>query len=250
MKISAVIITKNEERNIGRCLEGLQEVADEVIVVDTFSEDRTQEICESYGARFITKEWLGYSATKNFANDLAQFPYILSLDADEALSDELRSSILEVKERLEGVYSFNRLAIYCGKPIRRAGWYPDRKIRLFPKEGAKWEGPYVHEELVPNPGQKETWLKGDLLHYTYYTIDEHRERARKYAKLAAEKLKSKGKGTLFLKGVFSPVWRFLQMYFIRLGFLEGWRGYRISMITAKEVAWKYWGAFSRSQSKQ
>ena len=246
MKISAVIITKNEERNIGRCLAALDGVADEAIVVDTFSEDKTLEICKEYGARVISKEWLGYSATKNFANDQAEYPYILSLDADEALSETLKESILAVKNELKGVYSFNRLAYYCGKPIHRAGWYPDRKVRLFPKGGAKWEGAYVHEELVPAADQTETWLEGDLLHYTYYTVDEHRERARRYAKLAVEQLKSKSKGTLFIKGVFSPIWRFLQMYVIRLGFLEGWRGFRISAITAREVAWKYWGAFSRS----
>lgn len=246
MKISAVIITKNEERNIGRCLASLNGVADEMIVVDTFSEDKTKEICEKHGARVIDKEWMGYSATKNFANDQAQFPYILSLDADEALTDTLKNSILAIKAELKGVYTFNRLAYYCGKPIRRAGWYPDRKIRLFPKGGAKWEGAYVHEELVPAEGLEETILKGDLLHYTYYTVEEHKQRAWRYAGLAAEKLKGKSKGTLILKAVFSPLWRFIQMYFIRLGVLEGWRGFRISSITANEVAWKYWGALRKS----
>lgn len=246
MKISAVIITKNEERNIGRCLASLEGVADEVIVVDTFSEDKTIEICEQYGARVIGKEWLGYSATKNFANEQASHEYILSLDADEALSESLRDSILEVKPKMNGVYSFNRLAFYCGKPIKHAGWYPDRKIRLFPQGGASWEGAYVHEELVPKAGLTETWLSGDLLHYTYYTVGEHRERARRYASLASEKLRSKGKGTLILKGVFSPAWRFIQMYFIRLGLLDGWRGFRISAITAREVSWKYWGALRKS----
>lgn len=246
MKISAVIITKNEERNIGRCLASLDGVADEIIVVDTFSTDRTQEISESYGARVIEKEWLGYSATKNFSNDQASHPYILSLDADEALTAELKTSILVQKSTLKGVYSFNRLPFYCGKPIRRAGWYPDRKVRLFPKGKAKWEGAFVHEELVPDRDQPESWLEGDLLHYTYYSVDEHRQRARRYASLAAEKYKGKSAFSLVLKGIFSPVWRFIQMYLIRLGFLEGWRGYRISAITAQEVSWKYWGALRRS----
>ncbi len=246
MQISAVIITKNEERNIGRCLASLKGVADELVVVDTFSEDKTLEICQEYGAKVISKDWLGYSATKNFANEQASFPYILSLDADEALSDGLRNSILEIKQNMTGVYSFNRLAFYCGKPIKYGGWYPDRKIRLFPKGGASWEGAYVHEELVPQAGLSETWLLGDLLHYTYYTIEEHRTRAKRYASLAAEKLKSKGRGTLLAKAVFSPVWRFIQMYFVRLGVLDGWRGFRISSITAREVAWKYWGALRKS----
>ena len=153
MKISAVIITKNEERNIGRCLASLEGVADEVIVVDTFSEDRTKEICAEYGALVIDRAWEGYSATKNFANDQASFDYILSLDADEALTEELKDSILKVKSSMQGVFSFNRLAFYCGKPVRRAGWYPDRKVRLFPKGGGcTWRDQAQLGELWP-PGR-------------------------------------------------------------------------------------------------
>ncbi len=246
MQISAVIITKNEERNIGRCLASLEGLADEVIVVDTFSEDKTLDICRKYGVKVISKDWMGYAATKNFANEQASCPYILSLDADEALTDVLRNSILGIKQKMNGVYSFNRLAYYCGKPIKHGGWYPDRKIRLFPKGSARWEGAYVHEELVPQAGLFETWLDGDLLHYTYYTVDEHRARARRYAALAAESLKSKKRGILLVKAAFSPLWRFIQMYFVRLGVLDGWRGFRIGIITAREVAWKYWGAWRKS----
>lgn len=246
MRISAVIITKNEARNIGRCLESLQGLADEVIVVDTFSEDGTQEICLELGAKVVEKEWLGYAATKNFANGLATGDYVLSMDADEALSETLRASILGLKGNLQGVYQFNRLAFYCGQPIRHGGWYPDRKVRLFPKGGAQWEGAYVHEALVPDPALSNTWLKGDLLHYTYYTVDEHVERAKKYAALAAEKLKSRSKASLRMKALFSPTWRFVQMYCLKLGFLDGKRGYQIAAITAREVGWKYRGALRKA----
>lgn len=242
MRISAVIITKNEARNIGRCLQSLEGVVDEIIVVDTFSEDGTQEICRQFGATVIEKEWLGYAATKNFSNEIAQGNYILSLDADEALTEELRAAIIQQKKNLSGAYQFNRLAFYCGKPIKHGGWYPDRKIRLFPKGEAQWEGAYVHEELVPNPGLKITWLSGDLLHYTYYTVEEHIQRAKKYAQLASEKLQSQSKSSLILKSILSPSWRFLQMYIFKLGFLDGNSGYKIASITAKEVAWKYRGA--------
>jgi glycosyltransferase involved in cell wall biosynthesis len=245
--VTAVIITHNEERNIGRCLASLAGIVEEVIVVDGHSTDRTAEICAAQGARLVIQDWLGYAATKNLGNAMASHPYILSLDADEALSSELQDSILAVKKNLNGAYSFNRLAFYCGKPIRHGGWYPDTKVRLFPKDRARWEGAHVHEVLHVDLGVNVHHMKGDLLHYTYYSVAEHRERARHYAKLAAERLQTKGKLELLVKAVLSPVWRFFQMYVLRLGFLDGWRGWRIAGITAKEVWWKYWWAIRRIQ---
>lgn len=239
--ITAVIITKNEERNIGRCLASLQGVADEIIVLDSHSTDQTESICNQHAVRFIRQDWLGYSATKNLGNSLASHPYILSLDADEALSEDLTASILVLKPNLDGAYSFNRLAFYCGRPIRHGGWYPDEKIRLFPKGGAEWKGDFVHEELVPANGLTLGKLNGDLLHFTYYSTEEHIHRAKKYASLAADAMRTKGKGRLglALKAVFSPGWRFFSMYLLKLGFLDGKSGWDIARITAKEVWWKY-----------
>lgn len=244
MQITVVIIARNEARNIGRCLASLEGVADEVIVLDGHSTDETPAICRAHGARVIDQDWLGYSATKNLGNDMAAHPYILSMDADEALNDELRKAILAVKDSPNGAYSFNRLAFYCGKPIRHGGWYPDVKVRLFPRGHARWEGAFVHEELRVDAGVPVTHLAGDLLHYTYYSVEEHRERARKYAGLAAERLRGRGQAGLVLKAIFSPAWRFFQMYCLKLGFLDGWRGWRIATITAREVGWKYWWAAS------
>ncbi len=240
--ITAIIITKNEARNIGRCLSSLVGIADEVIVLDGQSTDGTQSICRAAGATVVDQPWLGYAATKNLGNDMAAHPYILSLDADEVIGPELRAAILAVRGNLEGAYSFNRLAFYCGEAIRHCGWYPDVKTRLFPRGRARWEGAYVHEELRPDAGLEVQHLAGDLLHYTYYSVAEHRERARKYATLAAEKLRSRGALGLLLKAAFSPGWRFFQMYWLRMGFLDGWRGWRICTITAREVWWKYWWA--------
>lgn len=247
MKISAVIITHNEARNIGRCLASLKGVADEVVVLDGHSTDRTVEICREHGARVMGQDWLGYSATKNLGNEMASHPYILSMDADEALSPELKASVLAVKDSLSGAYSLNRLAFYCDRPIRHGGWYPDVKIRLFPRERARWEGAFVHEELRVDAGVPVTHLEGDLLHYTYYSVAEHRERARRYADLAAVRLRGRGKAGLLVKAIFSPAWRFFQMYCLKLGVLEGWRGWRIAMIAAREVFWKYWWAASNKR---
>jgi glycosyltransferase involved in cell wall biosynthesis len=243
--ISAVIITHNEARNIGRCLAALQGIADEVIVLDGHSTDGTQAICRSMGATVMAQDWLGYAATKNLGNEMARHEYILSLDADEVLGEELRQSILAVKDNLKGAYAFKRLAYYCGEPIRHCGWYPDVKMRLFPRGGARWEGAYVHEELVVDPQFGVQMLAGDLLHFTYYNVREHKDRARKYARLAADKLRNRSKVGLLLKAATSPAWRFFQMYLLKLGLLDGWRGWRISTITAQEVWLKYWWALRR-----
>lgn len=239
MKISAIVITKNEERNIRRCLASLQGVAEEVIVLDSFSEDETRDICEEFGVRFVQQEWLGFSATKNRGNEMATHPYILSLDADEMLTTELRNSILEVKKNPQGAYSFNRLAFYCGKPIKHCGWYPDRKLRLFPKGKASWQGEYVHEQLTADPDVKVTHLQGDLLHFSYYSIRDHESRARRYSDLASQGLVDRSAVSLQLKSLFSPIYRFFKMYVLRLGFLDGSNGYQICRITAMEVRLKY-----------
>jgi glycosyltransferase involved in cell wall biosynthesis len=238
VKISAVVITFNEERNIERCLKSLVGVVDELVVVDSYSTDRTEEICKLYHARFIKHRFEGHIQQKNWAILQASSPYILSLDADEVLSDELKTSILKVKEEwaYDGYY-FNRLTNYCGHWIRHCGWYPDRKIRLFPKDKAEWEGDHVHEELVLTEGTRKTWINGDLHHYSYYTTIEHRERAMKYARLGAEKVKHK-RG-LGLKLLFSPPFRFIQMYLLQGGFKDGRSGFDICRITAWEVAQKY-----------
>lgn len=248
MKITAIVITKNEERNIRRCLASLQGIAEEVIVLDSFSEDETREICEEFGVKFVQQEWLGFSATKNLGNEMATHPWILSLDADEMLTTELRSSILEVKNDPKGAYSFNRLAFYCGKPIKHCGWYPDRKLRLFPRGKARWEGEYVHEQLKVDADVKVTHLKGDLLHFSYYTIREHESRAKRYSDLAAQGLVNQSAISLQLKAIFSPIYRFVKMYVFRLGFLDGNLGYNICRITAKEVRLKYQKAAALKKS--
>ena len=239
-KISAVIITSNEERNIGRCIDSLLNIVDEIIVVDALSTDNTKKICKERDVRFIQKKWMGYTKTKNFANNLASNKYIYSIDADEALSNELKRSILVAKENgLDGIYSHNRLTNYCGDWIKYIGWYPDKKIRLFPKNTVKWQGEFVHEELVFKKDLKEHFLKGDLLHFSYYSKKEHQEKADKYSILKAKRLNAINRKTHFLKPYFSAVTRFISMYILKLGFLEGRSGYEISKISAKSNILKY-----------
>ncbi len=241
-KLSAVIITFNEEKNIGKCIEATLPVADEIIIVDSFSTDKTVEIARRFPkVTLIQHQWQGYSKTKNFANSQTQNRYILSLDADEFLSEKLQQSILHEKEKgLSGTYSFNRLTNYCGTFVKHCGWYPDEKIRIFPKDKARWEGDFVHETLrITDPALTNKHLPGDLLHYSYYTIDEHRQRIEKYSSLHAEKLKVEGKKPSRLKEYGSPVAKFIKTYFLQAGFLDGTAGWNIARLSAKAVFLKY-----------
>lgn len=240
MKISATIITLNEERNIRRCIQSLKRVADEIIVLDSLSTDKTKEICIEEGVSFVEREWKGYSESKNYLNSLAQFDYILSIDADEALDEELEESILKIKSQEKPqVYSVNRLTNYCGTWIKHSGWYPDIKVRLFPKEGSIWEGAYVHEELSYPKELEVVQLEGHLHHFSYYDFVDHRSRADKYSKLTAAKMNAAGKEASWLKPYISALGRFVSMYFIKLGFLDGYMGFKIAQISAQSNVFKY-----------
>ena len=172
--ISAIIITFNEEKNISRCIESLQGVADEIVVVDSLSTDSTQQICAQHGVRFISHAFEGYVKQKNWARLQASHQWVLSLDADEALSIELRNSIIEIKQNptADG-YTMNRLNNYCGTWIHHCGWYPDRKLRLWNNAKGEWMGENPHDRFEMPNTSIINHLKGDLLHYTYHTILQH-----------------------------------------------------------------------------
>lgn len=239
MKISATIITLNEERNIERCIRSLLPVVDEVVVLDSFSTDRTEEICISLGVRFEQRKWEGYAQTKNHLNALATHDIILSVDADEALDEELQNVISSLKQVENTVYSVNRLTNYCGKWIKHSGWYPDVKVRLFPKEHCYWTGAYVHEELFVPDNYEAVQLPGHLLHYSYYDFEDHRSRADKYSSLTAQKMNAAGKSASILKPYLSGITRFISMYFIKSGYLDGKMGFKIAQISAASNVFKY-----------
>lgn len=238
-KLSAVIITRNEERNIGRCLETIKVVADDIVVVDALSNDRTGEICSSYNVNIITREWEGYSASKNFGNLQAKHDWILSIDADETLTEELAKLILKIKEEPEMSFcKFNRLTNYCGRWIRHCGWYPDRKVRIFDRRQAKWEG-QVHEKLIFDKEIPVRFLNADCLHYSYYSIAEHISKMNTFTDIAALELLEKGDNGGFYKQIWKTKLKFLSVYFFKLGFLDGYYGFLISVLSAMSEFVKY-----------
>lgn len=240
-KISATIITLNEEDKIRQCLESLRDVADEIIVVDSLSTDNTKLICEEFGVKFIEQKWLGYSEQKNLANNIASHDWILSIDADEVLSEELKKSILKIKDTdtdTDVIFSFNRLNNYCGKWIHHSGFYPDKKIRIWNRKIGKWEG-IVHEVIKFSTKVKEVHLKGDLLHYSYAKPEDFEKQVFKFAELRAQHYFDKGKKCASLLKIISPIYFFIQHYFFRLGFLDGKEGFVMCKVAAKATRHKY-----------
>lgn len=247
-KLSVVIITFNEERNIERCLKSVQDIADEIVVVDSNSQDKTLEICEKYKAKVYQQEWLGYSEQKNLGNEKANYDYVFSIDADEALSEELKTSIQTAKNNNFGdAYQFNRLNNYCGKWIRHTSWYPDVKLRIWNKKQGLWKGE-IHEKIYLSDNVKQIHLKGDLLHYSYYTIQDHIAQVNKFSEISADAKFNKGKKAGVFVIVFSPMFKFFKEYILKLGILDGLYGFAISVISAHESFLKYLKLYQKTHS--
>jgi len=239
-KLSAVVITYNEEKNIERCIRSLEGIADEIVVLDSFSTDHTKEICEKYKVKFFTHKFSGYIEQKNKAITYATYPLVLALDADEELSGSLKASVLQVKEnRSADGYTMNRMTNYCGKWIHHCGWYPDRKLRLFDIRKGRWAGLNPHDRFVMDKGATVKHLKGNLLHYSYYSVSQHHQHIKIFSSIWAKAKFEQGGKAPFFRIWGSPAIRFLNCYFIQLGFLEGIAGWRICTISAKESYEKY-----------
>lgn len=238
--LSAVIITFNEEANIGRCIDSVRKVADEIIVLDSYSTDRTVEIAREYGAIVHQEKFRGYIGQKNFAMQLASHNYILSLDADEELDDTLISSILEARKDFSNrAYIMHRCTNYCGHFIRHGLWYPDPKIRLFDRRVAKWGGLNPHDKIQVQPGFPVMKLRGDILHYSFKTPDDLVWQLNRLSSISAASLYAYGKRSNWFKILARPAWAFINGYFIRRGFLDGADGFTIAVNTAHQVFLKY-----------
>lgn len=244
MRISATVITYNEEKHIKKCIDSLSKVADEIVVVDSFSTDQTESICRSYEkVRFIENRFEGYVEQKQFGIEQAVYDWIISLDGDECLSDRLIQEIREIKQgpaSCSQAYSMPRLNNYCGRWIRHGAWYPDRKIRFWNRRSGSWGGTNPHDTVVLHEGTRAKKLNGDILHYTIPNLDAHVEQSNKFSGIAAQELvKSGSSQCATFKLIFNPPFVFLKQYFLKLGFLDGFYGFTIAFISAHSKFLKY-----------
>lgn len=238
MKISATIIAFNEERNIARVVESLR-CCDEIVVVDSGSVDRTVEIAGKLGARVVESAWPGYAAQKNLAAERATNDWILSLDADESLSEALEGEIWRIKKngpRFDA-YTMPRLAQYLGRWILHSGWYPDRKVRLYDRRKARWVGDFVHESVRVNGNVGH--LEANVLHFTCNSLSEHLRTMDRYTTLAAEQTIANGSRVGWLELLASPPWTFFRTFVWKLGFLDGVEGLAIAYMAALYNFLKY-----------
>ena len=239
MEISAVLIALNEEKRLEAALKSVQGVVSEIVVVDGGSTDGTVRLAKRYTDKVFERTWTNFADQKNFANSQATRPWILSLDADERVSLELREEILALKgvEPSCAAFAIPRQVHYLGRWIRHSGWYPDRKLRLFRADRARWEGDYVHEELVlSGPVEK---LEAPIHHFTYTGIADHVARINRFSDLGAQKLYAKGRKCRFIHLVGWPAGRFIRSYFLKLGFLDGFPGFVIAVLNGYSVFIRY-----------
>ncbi len=242
MKISATIITLNEQNNISRCLESLQDVVEEIIIVDSFSTDKTEQVCQKYNnVTFVKQKFLGYTKQKNFAAQLTKNNYVLNIDADEYLSEKLKQSIIRLKqtENLKAGYRIKRLNNFWGHWVKVCGLYPDRQLRLYNKSLGEFDGEFVHEKVTFKTSQKIGMLRGDLLHLSFVSKQKFTQQLQKYAELKAQEYKVRGKRISYFTIIIKTLWRFLRDYIFLLGFTLGRLGLFICLSYAQYEYNKY-----------
>lgn len=237
--ISAIVVCFNEEHNIGDCLETLR-WCDEVVVVDSFSTDRTPEICRQYTDRFIQREWAGYRDQKAFAHSQATKDWVLLVDSDERvtpkLRDEIQASLARDGSECAG-YAVPRLVHYLDRWWWRGGWYPDYDVRLFRRERATWGGSDPHEKILVDG--KVRRLKNPLHHFSYRNIEDHIQRINRFTSISSQELRKEGGRWRLSDAILRPVVRFFQSYLLKRGFLEGFAGFYVALTAAVYVFLKY-----------
>jgi len=247
-KISACVISFNEEKKIEACLKSLVPVADEIIIVDSLSTDRTLEFARDYTDKVFEQEFLGHIEQKNLAVSKASYDWILSLDCDERLSDELQKDLLRVKEciDLHDAYSMPRKTYYVYRWLNHC-WYPDRKIRLFNRNTARWGGTNPHDR-VETDGNNIKRLPGDILHYSFDSISDHLKTIDQFTEIGADELIKKNKHVGVLTPLSHATWHLIKLYVIKRGFMDGFAGLVVSVLSYMHVFTKY--AKARIKIKQ
>ena len=240
MKLSVVIITKDEAHIIKNTLQSLQGLTDDIVIIDSGSTDNTVAICKEMNAVVIETTWGGYGANKNKGIKTTKYDWVLSLDADETIDEELKTELLKLDPGMENnVYKLNYKNFFCNKWIRYGVWGGDKHIRFFNKTKVQWNDAEVHENLIFPDNTNVISLKGNVLHYTVNSIADYSNKTLVYAKANAQKYFARGKKATFVKLYLAPPFNFLQHYIFRLGFLDGWEGYLICKTNAWYTFMKY-----------
>jgi len=244
-KITAVIITKNEEVNIKRCLTSIQWV-DEIVVVDSYSTDKTVDICKQFDCNIILTEWLGFGPTKKLAMEYASYNWILSIDSDEQVTEELKNRITMLLENPQAAgYRIKRKSFYLGKIINYCGWNHDYPLRLFNKNYGNFNDKPIHESVVISGAVKK--IEEPMLHYTYPTVQSHILKMDNYAKLGAERAFSKGKSATINGALVRGILKFIKMYFLQTGLLDGKHGFILALNSAFGTYLKYLKLWEKSK---
>lgn len=250
VKISAVIITFNEEEQLPGCLASLDGLVDEILILDSFSTDRTKEVALKFGARFEQHIFDGHIQQKNRAKDMATHEWVLSLDADEKLSPELKKNLHEQKESLDADgYTFNRLNFYKGRPIKSCGWYPDKKLRLWKKNQGSWGGRNPHDRFELTEGSRIKHVAGDILHNTYPSKEALQKQTLNFARISAKNIMHENKVGIVVKTIFAPIFKFAKSYILKGGIFDGGDGLTISGYQAKESFLKYYYALGHAKTE-
>jgi glycosyltransferase involved in cell wall biosynthesis len=250
--LSVVIITFNEEKNISRCIDSVYDLADEIVILDSGSTDKTEKIARSYEkVKFYTHPFDGHIQQKNRAKDLATYDWVLSLDADEALDNTLQKNIQNIKGKWDKQgYYMNRLTNYCGHWVRYSNWYPDKKLRLWNRHKGEWRGINPHDKFEMFEGDKVTGhLKGNILHYSYYTLEDHYKQVEYFTNIAAKAYLEKDIKGHWWNLIINPVAKFVDHYLLHLGFLDGRTGWNIARISAYATYLKYKKLLELQKSK-
>jgi glycosyltransferase involved in cell wall biosynthesis len=237
--VSAIVVCFNEEHNIRGCLESLR-WCDEIVVVDSFSTDRTLEICRQYTNRVIQHAWAGYRDQKAFAHSQATKEWVILVDSDERVSPDLQSEIREALRRDKGAYAgyaIPRLVFYLKRWWRRGGWYPDYDVRLFLRRRATWGGKDPHEKILVDGRVKK--LEHPLYHYTYRNITDHIERINRFTSISSKELSKEGQRMRLFDALFRPAFRFFRSYILKRGFMEGFAGFYVAVTAAIYVFLRY-----------
>lgn len=239
LKLSACVISFNEEKKIEECLRSLEPLVDEIVVVDSLSQDRTVEIAKRYTDRVISQPFLGYIEQKNFAVDHATHDWILALDCDERISSELARSIEQIRGRLAeyDAYRMARKTFYVYRWINHC-WYPDAKVRLFDRRKARWGGINPHDRIEVD-SDRVAWLEGDILHYSFDSISDHLKTIDRFTEIGARELLARGRRVTVFTPVNHAVWTFIKVYFVKQGFRDGFAGFIVAVLSFVHAFVKY-----------